>query len=321
MPCAPPMLPQPASRARLALRGAGDRRGGQRCRQRGSRRATAVRTMTGAPIADGADAIVPVERTRARRRHGRNLVRRRAGRVHPPARRGPARRRAGDGAGQAARRRRTSGCSRRSIARWSTYAAARVSRSSPPATNWSTSIRFRPARRSSTPAPTRWPGAVREAGGEAVDPEGRARSSRGNSRAPDRSDSPSTRCSRPAACRSASSITSKARSTNSGMRQMFHGVAQKPGRPLKFGTVGGRPIFGLPGESGLDDGVLLPVRAPRAAQDGRAGATSDCRESRCDARSISRSRKDLTEFVRVRLRARRRRALRDSDRQPGIGNT
>ncbi len=32
-----------------------------------------------------------------------------------------------------------------------------------------------------------------------------------------------------------------------GMRQLFHGVAQRPGRPLKFGTIGGRPIFGLPG--------------------------------------------------------------------------
>ena len=32
-----------------------------------------------------------------------------------------------------------------------------------------------------------------------------------------------------------------------GMRQLFHGVAQRPGRPLKFGTVGYRPIFGLPG--------------------------------------------------------------------------
>src|SRR5216683_2839275 len=32
-----------------------------------------------------------------------------------------------------------------------------------------------------------------------------------------------------------------------GLRQLFHGVAQRPGRPLKFGTIGGRPIFGLPG--------------------------------------------------------------------------
>ncbi len=52
-----------------------------------------------------------------------------------------------------------------------------------------------------------------------------------------------------------------------GLRQLFHGVAQKPGRPLKFGTIGGRPIFGLPGKSGLDDGLLLPLRPARAAAD------------------------------------------------------
>jgi molybdopterin molybdotransferase len=32
-----------------------------------------------------------------------------------------------------------------------------------------------------------------------------------------------------------------------GMRELFHGVAQKPGRPLAFGTIGWRPLFGLPG--------------------------------------------------------------------------
>jgi molybdopterin molybdotransferase len=32
-----------------------------------------------------------------------------------------------------------------------------------------------------------------------------------------------------------------------GLRQLFHGVAQRPGRPLKFGTISRRPIFGLPG--------------------------------------------------------------------------
>jgi molybdopterin molybdotransferase len=32
-----------------------------------------------------------------------------------------------------------------------------------------------------------------------------------------------------------------------GMRVLFHGVAQRPGRPLKFGIMGGRPVFGLPG--------------------------------------------------------------------------
>ena len=32
-----------------------------------------------------------------------------------------------------------------------------------------------------------------------------------------------------------------------GMRALFHGVAQKPGRPLKFGLIEGRGVFGLPG--------------------------------------------------------------------------
>jgi len=32
-----------------------------------------------------------------------------------------------------------------------------------------------------------------------------------------------------------------------GMRTLFHGVAQKPGRPLKFGLMADRPVFGLPG--------------------------------------------------------------------------
>ena len=57
-----------------------------------------------------------------------------------------------------------------------------------------------------------------------------------------------------------------------GMRQLFHGVAQKPGRPLKFGTVGYRPDLRPAGESRLDDRLFLSVRAPRAAQDERAPA-------------------------------------------------
>jgi len=32
-----------------------------------------------------------------------------------------------------------------------------------------------------------------------------------------------------------------------GMRTLFHGVAQRPGRPLKFGIMSERPVFGLPG--------------------------------------------------------------------------
>ena len=85
-----------------------------------------------------------------------------------------------------------------------------------------------------------------------------------------------------------------------GMRQLFHGVAQRPGRPLKFGTVGYRPIFGLPGNpvstlvcfylyarpailkmSGMRRVGLPRVRA-RCAVDIKVG-------------------KDVTEFVRVKL--------------------
>ncbi|HLH77391.1 MAG TPA: gephyrin-like molybdotransferase Glp [Candidatus Binataceae bacterium] len=32
-----------------------------------------------------------------------------------------------------------------------------------------------------------------------------------------------------------------------GMKTLFHGVAQRPGRPLKFGLIGSCPVFGLPG--------------------------------------------------------------------------
>ncbi len=32
-----------------------------------------------------------------------------------------------------------------------------------------------------------------------------------------------------------------------GMQTLFHGVAQRPGRPLKFGIIEGKPVFGLPG--------------------------------------------------------------------------
>ena len=86
-----------------------------------------------------------------------------------------------------------------------------------------------------------------------------------------------------------------------GMRQLFHGVAQRPGRPLKFGAAGYRPIFGLPGNpvstlvcfylyarpailkmSGMRR-VGLPRVGARCAVDIKLG-------------------KDLTEFVRVTLK-------------------
>lgn len=86
-----------------------------------------------------------------------------------------------------------------------------------------------------------------------------------------------------------------------GMRQLFHGVAQKPGRPLKFGTVSGRPIFGLPGNPVSTMVCFLLYVRPALLVMGGRGATGLTRvPARCavDVRTAA----NLTEFVRVRLR-------------------
>ena len=85
-----------------------------------------------------------------------------------------------------------------------------------------------------------------------------------------------------------------------GMRQLFHGVAQKPGRPLKFGTVGYRPIFGLPGNP-VSTLVCfyLYARPALLKMSGRRRVGLTRVEARC-AVDIKIS-KDLTEFVRVKL--------------------
>jgi molybdopterin molybdotransferase len=85
-----------------------------------------------------------------------------------------------------------------------------------------------------------------------------------------------------------------------GMRQLFHGVAQKPGRPLKFGTVGYRPIFGLPGNPVSTlvcfylyaRPAILKMRGMR-----RVGLPRVVARCGVDVKTS----KDLTEFVRVKL--------------------
>jgi molybdopterin molybdotransferase len=86
-----------------------------------------------------------------------------------------------------------------------------------------------------------------------------------------------------------------------GMRQIFHGVAQRPGRPLKFGTVGGRPIFGLPGNP-VSTMVCfyLYVRPALLKMGGRRDLGLPRVAVRCAV--AIKTAKDLTEFVRVRLR-------------------
>ncbi|HUN58849.1 MAG TPA: gephyrin-like molybdotransferase Glp, partial [Candidatus Binataceae bacterium] len=88
-----------------------------------------------------------------------------------------------------------------------------------------------------------------------------------------------------------------------GMRQHFHGVAQKPGRPLKFGTIGGRPVFGLPGNP-VSTLVCyyLYVRPALLKMAGFEDLGLPHIEVRCAAKI--RLANNLTEFVRVKLERR-----------------
>jgi len=85
-----------------------------------------------------------------------------------------------------------------------------------------------------------------------------------------------------------------------GLRQLFHGVAQKPGRPLKFGTIGGRPIFGLPGNP-VSTMVCFYLYVRPALR--RMTSRSDLGLPRIKARCASDIQKanNLTEFIRVTL--------------------
>jgi molybdopterin molybdotransferase len=85
-----------------------------------------------------------------------------------------------------------------------------------------------------------------------------------------------------------------------GMRQLFHGVAQRPGRPLKFGTLGYRPIFGLPGNP-VSTMVCfyLYARPALLKMAGRTRVGLPRVKARC-AVDIKIA-QDLTEFVRVKI--------------------
>jgi|YelNatPaOPRAMG01_1025707.scaffolds.fasta_scaffold04362_7 molybdopterin molybdotransferase len=88
-----------------------------------------------------------------------------------------------------------------------------------------------------------------------------------------------------------------------GMRTLFHGVAQKPGRPLKFGLLDGRPIFGLPGNP-VSTMVCfyLYVRPALLRMGGRRDVGLPRIKVVC-ATDIKVS-SNLTEFIRVRLERR-----------------
>jgi molybdopterin molybdotransferase len=85
-----------------------------------------------------------------------------------------------------------------------------------------------------------------------------------------------------------------------GLRQLFHGVAQRPGRPLKFGTIGGRPIFALPGNPVSTMVCFYLYVRPALRQ---MASRSDLGLPRITARCASdiSTANSLTEFVRVTL--------------------
>ncbi len=85
-----------------------------------------------------------------------------------------------------------------------------------------------------------------------------------------------------------------------GMSTKFHGVAQRPGRPLKFGVIGTRPVFGLPGNP-VSTMVCFYLYVWPALR--RMAGMQRCGLPRLDVRcavDISVA-PNLTEFVRVTL--------------------
>ncbi len=88
-----------------------------------------------------------------------------------------------------------------------------------------------------------------------------------------------------------------------GLRQLFHGVAQKPGRPLKFGLIDRRPMFGLPGNP-VSTMVCFYLYARPAIlkMGGRRELGLPRMAVRC-ATNIKVS-SNLTDFIRVRLERR-----------------
>ena len=135
------------------------------------------------------------------------------------------------------------------------------------------------------------------------DSEGRARPARGNPRAPLRGDRAGCDAVHGRRLGRAISTTSSRSWTTSGMRTLFHGVAQKPGRPLKYGLIGRRPVFGLPGNPVSTMVCFYLYARPALLKMGGHGALGLPRVSARCAVDIKVA-NNLTEFVRVRLERR-----------------
>ncbi|HLI80430.1 MAG TPA: molybdopterin-binding protein, partial [Candidatus Binataceae bacterium] len=88
-----------------------------------------------------------------------------------------------------------------------------------------------------------------------------------------------------------------------GMRTLFHGVAQRPGRPLKFGIMGGRPVFGLPGNP-VSTMVCFYLYARPALRKLGGHRKVGLPRLRVTCAADIKVANNLTEFVRIRLERR-----------------
>jgi molybdopterin molybdotransferase len=88
-----------------------------------------------------------------------------------------------------------------------------------------------------------------------------------------------------------------------GLKTLFHGVAQRPGKPLKFGTLGNRPVFGLPGNPVSTLVCFYLYAHPALLKMGGRREVGLPRVTAKCARDIKLA-KGLTEFVRVKLERR-----------------
>jgi len=87
------------------------------------------------------------------------------------------------------------------------------------------------------------------------------------------------------------------------MRTMFHGVAQRPGKPLKFGIVDGRPVFGLPGNP-VSTMVCFYLYARPAILKMAGRSTVGLPRIRVRCAVDIKKAANLTEFIRVRIEKR-----------------
>lgn len=85
-----------------------------------------------------------------------------------------------------------------------------------------------------------------------------------------------------------------------GVRRLFWRVAQKPGKPLTFGTLGGRPYFGLPGNP-VSSLVCFYLYARPALRRMMGHAALHLPAATATVGADLRKAEGLTEFIRCRL--------------------